>query len=237
MGKNEFKVKIGIRLKKMSEDEYSIVAGLWKRCMIDFEEALRANLRANKLDYKTFKNIDKGFDFASLAAFKVPILPLTTQEQATHGLKEPTQPQVVVEEKIDIVETAPSPVSAGPDSTHPPDQTIVTALDSSPKPAIDQIPPSTTPVKTATSTQETHPSLKTLTGLTRSSSRVTRPEEPAEPLITPTPGIPKVPTIEGPSPSRPLYEEDRATGIAILRQQMLSELKKIRGIIETKEEK
>ena len=68
---------------------------------------------------------------------------------------------------------------------------------------------------------------------------------PLTPKTQPTIKQPEAPTISfpsislksAPSPTSPLgstptrTEEDRATGIAILRKQMLSELKKIRAVV------
>jgi hypothetical protein len=234
--KTEFKVKINVRLKKMSEEEYNIVAGLWKRMMLDFEEGLRVNLRANKLDYKTFKELDKNFDFASLAALSVPLYQPISREEASLAPVTPTQPQPTVEEVATAPEVEPAPAvesSLPPSLTQEDSSSEFVPQESTRTVKAPTIAPLNIP---SAPSEKPQPSLKSLTGLAKSPS--TRPSLPTktEDSPKPSPGIPKVPTIEEPSSKPPIEEEDRATGIAILRQQMLSELKKIRGIIETKEE-
>lgn len=220
----------------MSEEEYNIVAGLWKRMMLDFEEGLRVNLRANALDYKTFKDLDKNFDFASLATLKVPLPQPISQEELRLAPVTPKQRQTVVEQATTVTEAETAPLAAASPPPSLPQES--SSLESAPQESVPTAKtPSIAPLNIPSSTsEEPQPSLKSLTGLAKSPS--TRPILPTktEKVPRPSPGIPKVPTAEEPNSKPPAEEEDRATGIAILRQQMLSELKKIRGIIETKEE-
>ncbi|MFQ5981370.1 MAG: hypothetical protein ACE5OZ_24780 [Candidatus Heimdallarchaeota archaeon] len=219
--KKEFKVKINVRLKKMTDEEYNIVAGLWKRMMLDFEERLRVNLRANTLDYKTFKDLDKKFDFASLAALKVPIPQLANAEKAQPVLDAQPQLPSAVEQATVVPKVEPTPaltleqpVSLSKESPVP----LSIPQPSVPSSEAPSFPPLSKPPVSEPGTQ---PSLKFL--------------RKTEPFVRPGPGIPKAPPVEESSPKSP-NEEDKVSGIVILRQQLLSELKKIRGIIETKEQ-
>ncbi|MFX0117072.1 MAG: hypothetical protein ACFFB3_21170 [Candidatus Hodarchaeota archaeon] len=234
--KKEFKVKINFRVKKMTDEEYSVVAGLWKQTMLDFEERLRANLRASRLDYKTFKDLDKGFNFVSLAALDVP-LPKSLDsktlgpEPLPHG-----QPEDVLEKAIAGPQVEPAPITTSEPPTSKPLETSVknSVLKAQVVPAESSI---YTPMSAPHANEgEARPSLRSLADMAKSPAA--RPSSPvrAETITRPSPGIPDAPTAEKPAVTAPIEEEDRATGIAILRQQMLSELKKIRGIIETKEQ-
>lgn len=232
MAKKEFKVKINVRIKKMEEEEYRTVAGLWKRMMLEFEEGLRANLRANALDYKTFKELDKGFDFISLASLDVPLGPPISTIKAELKPDLPVQPAAEIERAPVIPEVKHTPRVDSQASGPLKSPEIPPILK---QPAVIAETPSHLSLSESSTPEREPPSLRSLTGMTRSPSA--RPSSPilVEPLVRPSPGIPRVPAVEGPDVKAPIEEEDRATGIAILRQQMLSELKKIRGIIETKE--
>lgn len=219
----------------MSDKEYNVVAGLWKQMMLDFEEKLRANLRTNMLDYKTFKDLDKGLDFASLAALDVPI--------PAPSLGEPMRTEVEAQPTSHVAaEQTPIPPKAESPPIVPVEQSTIQPQEPSISPSISQ--PSVTPTQppafssssgVSTPEQKPQPSLGSLAGLAKSTSTSAIPPSEPEFPVKPSPGIPKVPSAGEPKPKAPIEEEDRATGIAILRQQMLSELKKIRGIIETNE--
>lgn len=216
----------------MDEEEYRTVAGLWKRMMLEFEDGLRANLRANTLDYKTFKDLDKGFDFVSLASIDVPLGPPISTIKAGPEPDLPVQPEAEIERAPVIPEVKPTPKADSPTSEPLKSPEIPSFLK---QPAVPAETPSQVSMSESSKPESEPSSLRSLTDMTRSPS--VRPSSPiqVEPLVRPSPGIPKVPTVEDPGVKAPVEEEDRATGIAILRQQMLSELKKIRGIIETKE--
>ncbi len=216
----------------MVEEEYNLVAGLWKKMMLDFEERLRVILRNNQLDYKTFKELDKGFDFPSIAAFNVaiPALSETFQPEKKPTPIQPT-PQPIIPDTpvLESPQVQPSllssPTSVEVKEPPTPSPTITDHVVSPTPQTIEIEPPKSEPS-----------SLSSLTGLTKSSITEPPVQTPTPSIAKISPGVPKVPTAEETPISKPV-EEDRATGIAILRQQMLSELKKIRGIIETKEEK
>lgn len=219
----------------MSDKEYNVVAGLWKQMMLDFEEKLRANLRTNMLDYKTFKDLDKGFDFASLAALDVAISAPSLGEKRPTEVEARPASHVAVEQTPITPKVESPPITTAEQPTIQPQEPLIS-------PAISQ--PSVAPTQPTTfsslsgvspSQQKPQPSLESLAGLAKSTSASAIPPSEPEFPVKPIPGIPKAPTAGEPKPKAPIEEEDRATGIAILRQQMLSELKKIRGIIETKE--
>jgi hypothetical protein len=233
--KKEFKVKINVRLKKMSDKEYSVVAGLWKQMMLDLEEKLRANLRTNMLDYKTFKDLDKGFDFASLAALEVPIsAPSLGEPMRTEVETQPTSHTAVEQTPITPKAESP-PIAPVEQPTSQPQEPLISPTVSQPSVAPTQPPAFSSSSVVPAPQQKPQPSLESLAGLAKSTPASAIPPSEPEFPVKPAPGIPKVPTTGETRPKAPDEEEDRATGIAILRQQMLSELKKIRGIIETKE--
>jgi hypothetical protein len=233
--KKEFKVKINVRLKKMSDKEYNVVAGLWKQMMLDFEEKLRANLRTNMLDYKTFKDLDRRFNFASLAALDVPIpTPDLGESIRTEVEVQPTSD--VTAEQTPITPKAESPpVAPVEQPTSQLQEPLISPSISQPSAEPDKSPAFSSSSGASPPQPKPELSLESLADLAKSTPATAIPPSEPESPVRPSPGVPKVLSAGEQKPKIPVEEEDRATGIAILRQQMLSELKKIRGIIETKE--
>jgi len=132
---------------------------------------------------------------------------------------EPTSPETVTSPTIPIEETVL------PDTVVP--EPVVPGIDAEPPEIIAPVPKISFSFP---SPNETSPE-------TPPESVPIVPEKPLTPPTIPKISFPASSSSSTPPPSNPLAnirgrkEEDRATGIAILRKQMLTELKKIRSVV------
>ena len=224
-----FKFEASLKLKDLPVEEYAHVTYAFQVAMLRFERMLKESLLESYITSTTLEKISQGLNLYEIRDLKVPETPTIEKvfgESSAAKLARQTEPipKIVtkkIEEKI-------------PDMPKEKPQVPV----SKPTPVIPNISPEpSTPPKISFSFP-TAPEKSKTTDLT--------PSEPTS-LSPVKPEIPSIPKISFPSTSSgkptssPLgtlgrREEDRATGIAILRKQMLTELKKIRSVVSETEQ-
>ncbi|MHA2054295.1 MAG: hypothetical protein ACXABI_09940 [Candidatus Hodarchaeales archaeon] len=234
-----FKFDASIKLKDLPHEEYSHVTFALQVAILRFERMLKESLLEGYISSTTLEKVSRGFKIASVRDLDIPEsesvralfgsespLSLSTKPESMQ-IKEP-QPSVAPKEEI----TPPSiPAPATPVVPEPVMETpSIPIAEPEEKPKISfSFPP---PAPELSPAPESPPA-------PASTPSVSTPE-PIAPISKPS--IPKIsfPTEPTPSispPTNPLEnirgrrEEDRATGIAILRKQMLTELKKIRSVV------
>ena len=236
-----FKFDASLKLKDLPLDEYSHVTFAFKTAILRFERMLKESLLEGYITSTTLEKISRELNLANIRDLEVPesdtIRSLFSEEAAQLLAKKPA-PVVEIPEPEPIPEPVPEPE---------PVETIVTPIVPTP-----EIPPAPEPViETPTPTvSEPEPQISFSFSETPEPvpEPISKPEptpKPASPLSPPS--IPKItfPTESSPTaspPANPLAsirghrEEDRATGIAILRKQMLTELKKIRSVVSEQDQ-
>jgi hypothetical protein len=237
-----FKFDGSIKLKDLPIEEYAHVAYAFHVSFLRFERMLKESLLEGYITSTTLERISQEFKMSSIRDLAIPetasvyalfgsesiktvrpqIKPLVQKEKIL--TPEPAFPQPTTIPTIPMLEptvtetVVPEPIV--PETTV---ESVETPEVSAPIPKISFSFPS------AVSLPETSPETPT-------QSVPITPESPLKP-----PTIPKISFPASPSSSSPLAnplaslrgrkEEDRATGIAILRKQMLTELKKIRSVV------
>jgi len=223
-----FKFETSLKLKDLPLEEFAHVTYAFQVAILRFERMLKESLLEGYVTSTTLERISREMKITEIRNIQIPETPsvaaLFGSDAPEIKAKEvvpvspaPRAPPTPVSQPIVPTVSAPTPTPT-PSLVTPPSQPI--PIESpSPKPKISfSIPetssPSTTPATTPTPTS-------------------------SEPR---TPTIPKIsfPSLSKPSATTPSNllgqtlgkrEEDRATGIAILRKQMLTELKKIRSVV------
>jgi hypothetical protein len=235
----EFKFETSLKLKDLPIEEYAHIAYAFQVAALRFERMLKESLLEGYITSTTLERITREFNFAEIRDVEIPethsVDQLFGSEKPTIKTMEHIPESTITKPTIEapqgpkprpVVPTAPITPPITP--SQPPTQPAVEEV--APPPEIVTIPP-----KISFSFPET-PSIPTPS-----------PPPPQTPEKEPTtPSIPKIsfPSMAKPPttpPSSPLAsftqrrEEDRATGIAILRKQMLTELKKIRSVVSDQE--
>ncbi len=242
-----FKFETSLKLKSLPLEEYAHVTYAFQVAMLRFERMLKESLLEGYVTSTTLEKISREMNLAEIRSAEVPETPSISKLFGTKP------PEVLAKETTSVVtapEIPPSPIS----------QPIAPKVTPSPsvpvKPASVPAPISslTTPSSLPTSTEEPKISRPKISFSFPDTTSTAPSPEPAPkpspmPIISPTeektlppPSIPKIsfPSISKPDTTSPLNplaqprtkrEEDRATGIAILRKQMLTELKKIRSVV------
>jgi hypothetical protein len=221
----EFKFETSLKLKDLPIEEYAHIAYAFQVAALRFE--------------RMFERITREFNFAKIKDVEVPE---THSVDQLFGSEKPTIktmehiPETTITKPTIEAPQVPKPRPVVPTApTTPP----ITPSQPPTQPTVEEVAPPpetvTKPPKISFSFPET-PSIPTPSPPT--------PQTPEKESTTPS--IPKIsfPSMVKPPttpPSSPLAsvmqrrEEDRATGIAILRKQMLTELKKIRSVVSDQE--
>ena len=235
----DFKFDVSLKLKSLPLEEHAHVSYAYQVAILRFERMLKESLLEGYITSTTLEKISQEFNLSEIRAMDIPDTPSLQQvfgsEAAPAMTKKPTPK---------VIEPTPTP------KTEPPTPQPIT-------PEIPSITPSTiSPTEPSPDAKPTPPSIspEPVTRPTISFSFPESPTEPKEvaPSPTPTPTAeitpPTIPKISFPSkPTSPPAisplsrvsrgrEEDRATGIAILRKQMLTELKKIRSVVSEQDQ-
>ncbi|MFX0084033.1 MAG: hypothetical protein ACFFAU_00030 [Candidatus Hodarchaeota archaeon] len=242
-----FKFETSLKLKSLPLEEYAHVTYAFQVAMLRFERMLKESLLEGYVTSTTLEKISREMNLADIRTTEIPETPSITKLFGT-------KPPEVIAKEAEPVVTAPeaplSPVSKPitPKVTTPPS---VPPIPPSVPTSISSL---STPSSLPTSTEEpkiTHPkisfSIPDAPSKTPSTVPTPKPSPPptSSPLEAKTLTPPSIPKISFPSISKPditppinplaqprtKREEDRATGIAILRKQMLTELKKIRSVV------
>lgn len=239
----DFKFDTSLKLKSLPLEEYAHVSYAFQVAILRFERMLKESLLEGYITSTTLEKISQEFDLTEIRDFEIPDTPslkavfgAEAPSIAAKPVPKPVPKAVASTPSLDIAETpTPQPItSEAPSITSP------TITPTEPSPDAKPAPPSTS----------TEPKARP----TISFSFPDSPTEPEEviPAPTPTPKsqitpptIPKIsfpskpttpPTISPLSRATRGREEDRATGIAILRKQMLTELKKIRSVVSEQDQ-
>lgn len=229
-----FKFDASVKLKGLQPEEYSHVAFAFQVAILRFERMLKESLLEGYISSTTLEKVSQGFKIATVRDLSIPkidsVKSLFGEESAlimarksdSMKVETPSPPSIPKEEKIPEI-IPPTEIPPAPEPViETPVEPVAPVVEVAEKPKISfSFPPS--PPK--------------------SSPAATPPTKAPDPIISPSkPSIPKIsfttePKPSPPPPANPLEairgrrEEDRATGIAILRKQMLTELKKIRSVV------
>jgi hypothetical protein len=241
-----FRFNASIKLKDLPNEEYSHVVFAFQTAVLRFERMLKESLLEGYITSTTLERISQVFDFSSIRDLDIPEI------DTVHALFGQDSTDKITKERIPFVEeevipeiTTPSePVSTTPAPTVTP-ETI---------PSLSEVPIEPAPTPELKPTPQISFSFPTAASepLPAASPKPTVSEVPTQSTpearqpATPSPLIPpSIPKISFPTSAKPdeaalanplaqvrgRREEDRATGIAILRKQMLTELKKIRSVV------
>ena len=248
----EFKVKLN--LKGIPGDEWEAIMKSYKRHMLSFEKSLRNLADDNLIAYKILDKIGEVFKFEEVFRLK-----FSTPEDETLQLV-PPRPAMVGQQQPEPFPQAQAPYFASPTTspaTMPFQQQTPQGMTSIRKSAVDQgsglrdslaslrespreESQKKEPAFTFGSGGQAHSAQQDPISAFTAPSATTR----SQPALTKaaTQGFSfQIPSIapdssqtkkETPNISIGADEEDRATGIAILRRKMLMELRKIRNVVE-----
>lgn len=236
----DFKFDTSLKLKSLPLEEYAHVSYAFQVAILRFERMLKESLLEGYITSTTLEKISREFNLSEIRAMEIPDTPSIQEvfgtEEVQEVVKKPTTKAV-------SPTPIPKPEPAAPEPIAPESPSITS--------------PTITPTEPSPDARPTTPSVP-VSPKPRPTISFSFPESPAEPKeISPTPTPtptkqitpPTIPKISFPSkPTTPPSlsplarstsgrEEDRATGIAILRKQMLTELKKIRSVVSEQEQK
>ena len=211
--------------------------------MLRFERMLKESLLEGFITSTTLEKITRELNLVNIRNLKIPETPTIEKVFGEKSQISPIKEEIIepksVEPSIESPQVTPSPpISSTPttEPTTPP----VSSTPQTPLPADQE--PTTVPERQPTQVPKISFSLPDTPETPKPDPLAPKP--PEKQAITPS--IPKIsfPTATSSTPeppSSPLArfesrrEEDRATGIAILRKQMLTELKKIRSVVSEEE--
>ena len=226
-----FKFETSLKLKALPLEEFAHVTYAFQVAILRFERMLKESLLEGYVTSTTLERISREMKIAEIRNIQIPEIPSVT------ALFGSDAPEIKAKEMVPV---SPAPrVPSTPVSQ--PIVPTVSAPTPTPTPSIVTPPSQPSPIESPT------PRPKISFSIPETSSPSTTPTITPTPTSsepqTPTP--PMIPKISFPSLSKPSTttpssllgqtlgkrEEDRATGIAILRKQMLTELKKIRSVV------
>ncbi|PWI47225.1 hypothetical protein CEE45_12580 [Candidatus Heimdallarchaeota archaeon B3_Heim] len=237
-----FRFNASIKIKDLPLEEYSHVAFAFQTAVLRFERMLKESLLEGYITSTTLERISQEFNFMNIRDLTIPeidtVRTMFGQESADLFAKKhvPVVEREVVPEVV--ASSEPEPTISVPSVT-PEAIPTLSEVPIEPTPAPVEKPTPTISFSFPTAASEPLPAASPKPETTVSQPEVKKPTTPSP--LTP-PSIPKIsfPSSAQPSetaPTNPLAqvrgrrEEDRATGIAILRKQMLTELKKIRSVV------
>lgn len=226
-----FKFETSLKLKDLPLEEFVHVTYAFQVSILRFERMLKESLLEGYVTSTTLERISREMKIAAIRNIEIPETPSLATIFGSDD------PQIKAREVV--------PVSSAPRVPSTPVSQPIVSTVSAPDPVSD--PPIVTPSSQPIPIERTTPTPKISFSIPEPSPPSTTPTITPTPISseprTPTP--PTIPKISFPSLSKPSTtspsdllgqtlgkrEEDRATGIAILRKQMLTELKKIRSVV------
>jgi hypothetical protein len=233
----EFKFDTSLKLKDLPNEEYAHIAHAFQVSSLRFERMLKESLLEGYITSTTLERISRNFKFADIRKLDIPETPSLIE---LFGSDETPTPKRITETETEKPKILTPSVEPSQPSVTEPTAPITPSI--APKPvtptSLPKVEPIEIPSKISFSFPETHTITKPPSTTTPSTSQASEDSipTPATPKISfPTMSKPTAPTAK--PPMDPLArvaarrEEDRATGIAILRKQMLTELKKIRSVV------
>ncbi len=214
--KKSFKFNASLNLKDLSLEEYAHVIHAFQKSFSQLDQLLKESLIEQYISYPTFDRISQELKLVKLKKSKIPEVPsikalFGSRLTVDLDTKEPIDIPSKTILKAASAKTSPvSPTSPPPKSPSP----------SSPSPLpVSQTSPPSRPPSPPLSPSVPLPSSPT-------------PEKTVQPQISFSDDVSVPDAVSSPlGHFKQLREDDRATGIAILRQQMSEELKKIRQMI------
>ena len=214
--KKSFKFNASLNLKGLSLEEYAHVIHAFQKSFSQLDQLLKESLIEQYISYSTFDRISQELKLVKLKKSKIPEVPSI---KAVFGSR--LTVELDTREQIDI-----------------PSKTIEKIA--SPPPKTPLAPPVSPPSKSPSPPPPSTPSVPPPSPPSRPPVPLPSPSVLPPPSATPTKTVQTKVSFSEDIPdaiSSPLghfkqmREDDRATGIAILRQQMSEELKKIRQMI------
>jgi hypothetical protein len=234
--KRNFRFETSLKLKSLPLEEYAHVTYAFQTTFLRFERMLKESLLEGYITSTTLERISREFNLTNVRNIEIPDTPSLREIFGSELVGKVTR------KKPDKIETAAPSINAAQipkiPSTTPP---IDTQPKFSPKikPTIPTLPTESVEARPTLSFSFPNTPAKP-NEIIRTPSPTPSPSSPSIKKTTP----PTIPKISFPSMSKPTSptasplaqskgrrEEDRATGIAILRKQMLTELKKIRSVV------
>ena len=229
-----FKFETSLKLKDLPLEEFAHVTYAFQVAILRFERMLKESLLEGYVTSTTLERICREMKIAEIRTIKIPETPSVAAIFGSDA------PEIKAKEVVPVSQapTVPStPISQPIVSTvSTPTPTPVSA----PIPSLDTPPSQPSPIEKPTPKPKISFSIPEISPPSIAPTITPTPSS-SEPQ-TPPPLIPKIsfPSLSKPSTTTPSNllsqtlgkrEEDRATGIAILRKQMLTELKKIRSVV------
>ncbi len=220
--KKDFKYDTSLKLKSLPKEEYAHVAYAFQVSLLRLERMLKESLLEGYITSTTLEKITQEFDFPLIKNLDIPKV---ESLKTVFGMELPHEP-IRKTPEVSAPEPTPEPVPT-------------------PVQVESEVIPELEPIETSKPLPVSQPNTKpsfTFSVPDPAPAPTTAEAKPTpEPITKPlTPSAPTIPKISFPSIAKspdPLgqvrarREEDRATGIAILRKQMLTELKKIRTVV------
>ena len=242
----DFKFDTSLKLKSLPLEEYAHVAYAFQVASLRFERMLKESLLEGYITSTTLEKITREFRLADVRTLEIPDIPslrnIFGSEAPIELAKKPLPTAEVTTPSIDVAKTPITQPSA-PEvpSTTPLARPQPSPYIKSPPPTISTEPPEDRPTisfsfpdATVEPKEKVPSSPPTLAPRVSPKKEMTPPSIPkiSFPSLSKTTSPPSLSPLAQPKGQR---EEDRATGIAILRKQMLTELKKIRSVVSEQE--
>lgn len=206
--KTSLKFNTSLHLKNLPLEEYAHVIHAFHKGLTELDHFLKESLLENYISFYTFERISQELKLVKFRHCKIPNVPsLKTLFYSRAVELKTSEPEITSRIKQIQAEEPQQKVIQSPPPLEPASKPpSVPSLSPKLPPSPPKAPPTPPPLIVSE-----RPSKPTIT----SSNTVTESYLTSNPLGS----------------SRPQRESDRATGIAILRKQMVEELKKIRTII------
>jgi hypothetical protein len=238
-----FKFDGSIKLKDLPIEEYAHVAHAFQVSVLRFERMLKESLLEGYITSTTLERISQEFKISAIRELAIPEVesvallfgsesPIFTKTQQVPTLEE----KVIIPAEPAVPTPDPSP-RITPEEPTVPDIAVPEPVVTEPVAKPIEVPEISAPIPKISFSI---PSPASKPESSPEPPKQSQPIAPESSLKAPT--IPKISFPASPSSSasplsnplaniRGRKEEDRATGIAILRKQMLTELKKIRSVV------
>ncbi|MFX0203108.1 MAG: hypothetical protein ACFFCW_43950 [Candidatus Hodarchaeota archaeon] len=203
-----FKFNSSLQLKNLELEEYAHVIHAFHKGLTELDHFLKESLLENYISFHTIERISRELELVKFCHCKIPnVSSLKTLFYSKAVELKTSEPEIISKIKQIEVKEHPQEVKKGP----PP-------LELAPKPIVTLSSPPQAPSTPPTASPTPPPPI--------SSGSPTRPKIVFSDTVTEASL-----TSSSLGTPRPQRESDRATGIAILRKQMVEELKKIRTIL------
>ena len=233
-----FKFEGSIKLKDLPIEEYAHVAHAFQVSVLRFERMLKESLLEGYITSTTLERISREFKISTIRELAIPeaeSVALLFGGESPISTK--TQQVPTLEEKVIIPAEPVVPIPDQSPRITPEVPTVPDIAVSEPVAKPSEVPEISAPIPKISFSI---PSPDYKPESSPEPLKQAQPTAPESSLKAPT--IPKISFPASPSSSasplsnplaniRGRKEEDRATGIAILRKQMLTELKKIRSVV------